>query len=67
MITKVQPYSINQNYKPNFTAVIPKGHYIPVKHKGEIIPEKIVPKFFAQIKEIFFEMFPKLDSEYKKI
>ena len=68
MITRIQPGLQNQNpYKPKFCAVIPKGHYIPVKRRGEIIPENVMPEFFAQIREIFFEMFPKLDSEYKKI
>lgn len=68
MITKIQPYSINQNnYKPNFKAVIPQGHYISIKHRGKVLPENTVLKFFAQIKEIFFEIFPKLDPEYKKI
>lgn len=68
MITKIQPYSINQNiYRPHFGAVIPKGHYIPVKQRGEVLPENIIPKFFAHVKEIFFEIFPKLDPEYKQI
>ena len=68
MITKIQPYSLNQNnYRPNFGAVIPKGHYIPVKRRGDVLPENIIPKFFAQVKEIFFEMFPKFDPEYEKI
>lgn len=68
MITKIQPYSINsKNYQPNFGAVIAHGHYVPVKRRGEVVPENIVPKFFAGVKEVFFEMFPKLDPEYKNI
>ena len=68
MITRIQPYSQDKNqYKPVFCAVISKGHYIPVKRRGEIIPENIMPEFFARVREIFFEMFPKLDPEYKKI
>ena len=67
MITRISPYSIKTNYKPNFGAVIPKGHYIPVRRRGEVIPEKLLPKVFNQAKEVFFEMFPKLDPEYVKI
>ena len=67
MITKIQSYSLNSSYKPTFGAVIARKSYIPIKHRGEVLPKNIVPKFFARVKEVFFEMFPNLDPEYRKI
>lgn len=68
MIQKVQGGRVNNNYNPKFgSAVIVRRTGIPVKRRGKVIPENSAVKFFSNVKEIFFEMFPKLDSEYKKI
>lgn len=69
MIPKVSTteYSQKNPYHPGFGAVISKGHAVIVKRRGEYIPENIAGKFFTQVRELFFEMFPKFDPEYKKI
>lgn len=67
MLTGIQPYNIKQSYvKPSFQAIIPKDRYIPVKNRHVKTPENITKKFIANVKEILFEAFPKLDPEYVK-
>lgn len=67
MLTGIQPYSIKQSYvKPSFLASIPKDRYIPVKSRNAKTPESITKKLIANVKEILFEAFPKLDPEYAR-
>lgn len=67
MINKIQPYNVRNNYNPSFKSVITKGARIPIKRRGEVIPENMGRKFLSNLKEMFFELFPKLDPEYRKL
>ena len=67
MLTGIQPYSTKQCYvKPNFQASLPKNKYIPVKNKDVKLSKNIMKNFISNVKEILFEIFPKLDPEFTK-
>ncbi len=63
MISPVSGYNINGGSFTGAKIV----NAIPVKHRGEILPENVGKKFIQNAKGIFFEMFPKLDPEYEKV
>lgn len=69
MIPKVSTYEYSSPvaYKPSFGAVIPKGRSILIKRRGEYVPQNLGNKMFEGVKDMFFEMFPKLDPEFKKV
>ncbi len=69
MITGITPYNVTSNkpsYKPEFKSAMQIAP-IPVKRRGEVLPENLYGKFVENVKDIFFEMFPKLDPEYKSL
>lgn len=68
MIPRIQGYGTSSNYSLSCgSAVVAKGAKIALKHRGENIPKNVGNNFFSNLKEIFYEMFPKLDSEYKNL
>ena len=68
MIDKIiaYPLLIKETIKhPPFVNHMRAGAYIPVKKRPSKTPQ--YESTFERLKEMFFEAFPKLDSEYKKI
>ena len=68
MIDKIiaYPLLIKESIKhPPFKAHMPRGAYIPIKKRPSL--KHNYESTFERIKEVVFEMFPKLDPEYKKI
>jgi hypothetical protein len=67
MISKIQGYS-NSNYTPAFTsAVVSKGTHLVTKRRGQMRVSAYKESFGSRIKNLFFEIFPKLDPEYKSL
>ncbi len=74
MIAAVQSYSQNNNFAPGFGAKFPKRKVIVecLGGKQVTIDKPIVKPVKADsllenMKHMFFEAFPKLDPEYKKV
>ena len=65
MLYKVQPYS----YKNVTSFGSFQRNAIPLHYKKnsiDYVPVNVSDNFFKNIKNIFFEMFPKLDPEFSK-
>jgi hypothetical protein len=66
MISKIQLYSQKSN--STFGASIPKNKLV-IEYLGEnnVLVNKSIPKetIFTRLKNVFFELFPKLDPEYR--
>ena len=67
MLHKIESFKVQNNYNPSFNAVIAKGARIQVKRRGEYIPQNVGSVYLTNLKNIFFELFPKIDPEYRKI
>lgn len=72
MITAIQPYIQNSN--PVFGAKLPGRKVVVDCFEGkQVIIDKFIKKpneketVFQNLKHMFFETFPKLDPEYKKV
>lgn len=66
MISPILPYNINNSCKPDFKGA-KTVNAIPIKHRGEELPQNLAGKFMEKVKNIFFEMFPKLDPKYSEL
>ncbi len=73
MITSVQPFCQKVN-TVTFQAKVPKNKLIvDCWNDKQVVMDKLIIKeskkvsVFESLKQMFFELFPKLDPEYKKI
>lgn len=68
MIDKLVAYPLlikNTTERPPFAAHMRQGAFIPTHKRPSLMPKQ--ESTFERLREIFFEMFPKLDPEYKKL